>query len=190
MKVANTLSVRVFGGPSIVWFNDDQKFNYWSQNPGLFGTLPFNGVSQGVEVRRKTDDTLYGIRLGADGDFKLGHGVSLWGKAAGSLLTGEQEHNTFRGIDANGNGTFAATEIIQDTHTSFHQVVTALEASAGVAWDYKINCNFNLKVSLGYEFQNYFNVIERTDALILLRGNREKSDLGMHGLVFRVKLDF
>ncbi|MBI3831113.1 MAG: hypothetical protein HY291_16460 [Planctomycetes bacterium] len=191
-KVTNTLSMRVFGGPSIVWFKDEDKFQYWDNTGLLLGGLigPFDGVNQGAEVKRHTQDTLYGIRFGADGDFKLGHNVSIYGKAAGSLLTGEQNQDTFRAIDLDGNGTFSAAEIFQDTSSSFHQVVPALETEAGVAWNHKINENFNLKVSLGYQFTNYFNVLERTDALIILRGNREKSDLGMHGLVFRVKLDF
>ncbi|MCW8132437.1 MAG: hypothetical protein KIS92_18965 [Planctomycetota bacterium] len=193
-KVSKTLSMRVFGGPSIVWFDDTDQFQYWGSSGFIPILPPFDGVTRGAEFKRDTNDFLYGIRFGAEGDFKLGKGVSVYGKAAGSLLTGKQEHRTFRAMDSDildvADGTFSAAEILQDTKSEFHNVVPAIELAAGVNYERKINENFLLKFSLGYEFSNYFNVIERTDSLILLRGNAQKSDLGMHGFVFKVKLDF
>lgn len=192
-KLTKTLSMRVFGGPSLVWLNDQDKFQFWD-NTGLFlGLFPaFDGVNRGAEVKRDSDEFLYGIRVGAEGDLKLKYGLGVYGKAAASLLTGNQKQRTFRAIDNLDapDGSFSAIEVLQDTKSEFHQVVPVVEVGAGVSWTHKINENFNLRVDMGYEFTNYFNVIERTDALIILRGNREKSDLGMHGLVFKVKLDF
>lgn len=187
-KLTKTLSMRVFGGPSIVWFSDKEMDQYWDSGELFFPA--FDGVGRGVERKLDTHALLYGIRFGAEGDFKLGKGVSIYGKAAGSLLTGNQKHDSFRAIDFTQDGTFQNFEVIQDTHTEFHQIVPALEVAAGVGYERKLNENFNLKLNLGYEFSNYFNVLESTTALILLRGEREKYDMGMHGIVFRVKLDF
>jgi hypothetical protein len=199
-KLTNRVSVRLFGGPSVVWFDQEDRFQYWANTIGTIFPV-FDGTNLGGYYKHTTDATLYGLRAGANGDFKLGHGVSLVGKAAASLLTGELKNNTFSAIDfaGVGAGTFSATEIFQDTESKAFHIVPAFELEAGVAYDHKINENFNLKISLGYQFTNYFNLLEATNSTGFITpvpiGTestivRQRQDLGMHGLVFRVKLDF
>jgi len=135
---------------------------------------------------------------------KLKHGFSISGKAAGSLLTGELSLSEDSGLST--GGPIEPGDIRTSARNSFYHVVPAVELEAGVSWERKLLDKLNLKVFLGYQFSEFFGGSQSLDAqpiffaadddLNPLYGARGRTaldrpiDIGIHGLVFRIKLDF
>lgn len=186
-KLSESLSVRFFGGASVLWFDSETKESYYVVGAPLVGL--------GSHHRAEAEATYFGIRAGLDAEMKLKHGFSFLGKAAGSILTGELETSQLYGVDGDANGVLARDEIQGNTKNSSSRLVPGMELEAGVAWEKKLLDNLNMKVFLGYQFSDYIGAVERLDADVFGAGgstrvvNRE-SNLMLHGLVFRLKFDF
>jgi len=189
-KISETLSVRFFGGASVIWVDAKTQQSFYDT------TAPVLGL--GYHHTASAEANYYGIRAGLDAEMKLKYGFSLLGKAAGAMLVGDLETSTIAGLDANADGVLARNETSGNTKNSAYRVVPGLELEAGVAWERKILDGLNLKVFLGYQFSDYIGAMERLEADYPANGtwngnnrvvNRE-SDLVLHGVVFRLKLDF
>lgn len=187
-KISETLSVRFFGGASVIWVDAKTQESFYVQGALIDGL--------GYHHSASDEATYYGIRAGLDAEMKLCYGFSLLGKAAGSLLTGDLETSTIAGFDADVDGALVRGETWGDTKNSAYRVVPGLELEAGVAWERKILDGLNLKVFAGYQFSDYIGAMERLDADLpnnFASNNRvvnRQSDLVLHGVVFRIKLDF
>jgi hypothetical protein len=189
-KLSDTLSVRFFGGPSVVWLDVDAKVKALP-----YGSTPPFSNGLGYYYKTNMESTLYGVRAGADGEMKLKQGFSFVGKAAGSLLIGDLDVSEKYGYDADGNGAVGPGEAFGDTKHTFSHIVPAIELEAGVAWEKKLLDGLNFKVFAGYQFSQYFNALERIDAPYWPvnygpAAADRAMNLGLHGLVFRLKLDF
>lgn len=183
--ISESLSIRFFGGPSIVWTDMETQINYYGNT-----FQPFDGVTYGLEHKNTAESTMYGIRLGGDAEMKLGYGFSLLGKAAGALYAADTKYNTFEAIDGivAADGIVNAGEVWANTTIDDYRIVPAVEVEAGVEWEKKLLGNLNFRVFAGYQFRNYFGLYERRTTN--WDATEVNSDIGMHGLVFRVKLDF
>lgn len=180
-KVSESLTVRPFVGFQYAGIDsslegdynfDDSEFdpdnNYWGK------------ISSAAD--------LFGIRVGADVDIKLKSGFSLFGQAAASLLTGSAE-SAWKDVDDAG-------DLLDDVRNDVRVIVPAVQIAAGFAWERKISDKLNFKASLGYEFNQFFGAVVNP----LQDGNedmtyggtyrQDRRDLGLHGLTFRIKLDF
>jgi len=187
-KISETLSVRFFGGGSVIWVDAKTQESFYAQGVAIDGLGYHHSASDKA--------TYYGIRAGLDAEMKLKYGFSLLGKAAGSMLVGDLETSAIAGFDLNVDGVLTRDETYGDTKNSAYRVVPGLELEAGVAWERKILDGLNLKVFAGYQFSDYIGAMERLDADLpnnFAANNRvvnRESDLVLHGVVFRVKLDF
>jgi hypothetical protein len=193
-KLSKSVTVRPFGGLRMTWLENDSRVNYFGRN--------FPGIRRsrlGGEVDDKSDFFGYGIRLGAEGNLNLKYGFSFFGKADASLLTGEFELEHFEaeddgvGLGTPRNSIFEDAEVRTLIREELHRVVPVVQLAAGVAWEKKLLDNLNFQASLGYEFVNYYNVVQRraqVDDVQPERITTSTDDLGFHGFFFRIRLDF
>jgi hypothetical protein len=122
-----------------------------------------------------------GLFLGGQGDWAVGRGLSLYGRARGALMFGDV-HSRLTETD-NGGLTSNA-----DVGDDFRQVVPVVELAAGVAWQYR-----GLRVSAGYEAANWFNLVSRpvfVNDFAEGKYTRRISDLGLEGLVLQLSYAF
>jgi hypothetical protein len=182
-KLTDSLSLRLHAGPSFSWIDMDTDVNYYGINfPG------WNGTTYGFHHNNTVEASLYGLRIGADGEMKLKHGLSLVAKASGALYAAETKYRTREAYDLDGDGAVDTNEHWADTKMDDHRIIPAVDFEAGVAWEKKINDNLNFKVYAGYQFTNYFGLYERR--ALGADATEVNSDIGMHGMVLRVHLDF
>lgn len=186
-QVSKALSAKLFGGFKLVNYELSRDFQYFGDD---FAD-PDEGL--GGIVQDKVDALLYGVKAGASGEMKLNHGFSLVGSAAASLLTGKFNIKSLI-IEDDNYVIDPATEIMAHMNKSVNRVVPVVELEAGVAWERKLLDNLNLKVFVGYQFTQLFDVVnfprnhDDTDEATSMY--EPDGNLGMHGLVFRIRLDF
>lgn len=188
-KPSETTSVKLYGGFTGSWIEDELSVSYFNLN----GATPTT-AGYGYEWREKIDFTGYGIKVGASGDWKLKYGLSLFGRAEAALLSGSFDIRHYEALDLNNNRIAESGEIQHDSKQTTNRLVPEVVLAAGVAWNHKLNDRLNLKVSAGYEMTNYFNFISRsgrTDDVADASARFDNSgNLGLHGFVFKIKLDF
>lgn len=183
-RVTEAISTRLFFGPRITWLDNSFSAQYHGVD---FATTGLGGYA-----KSKSEFLGYGLRAGVDADWKLKNGFSLFGGAAGSLLTGEFELKRLE-IQDDGDGVVANSEIVQNAREKIRRLVPVVQLAAGVNYDRKLLDNLHMRVSLGYEFTNFFNVVNRqhfADDYNPHRVDEIDGNLGFHGLVFRLKFDF
>jgi len=114
----------------------------------------------------------FGARVGAEGHWKLFGGLSLYGKAAGTLMSGEFR-TTLRETFNNG-----ATSI--NLADKYQSVVPIAEVGLGVAYTTE-----HFRFRIGYELTNWFNMVDGLDMVNgqgLGKFQRKMSDLSLEGL--------
>ncbi|MFO0811295.1 MAG: Lpg1974 family pore-forming outer membrane protein [Gemmataceae bacterium] len=165
----DSLSFRVSFGPRIASMGQDLNAYY------------FGGDATGTAVRTRTEFDLGGVTAGGQAEWLFGHGLRVYGKSRASLLYG-QFTNTLRETD-NGGLTLNA-----DVSEHYSAAVPVIELGAGLAYEYK-----GLRVAVGYEVQNWFNVIDSpafTNDFAEGKIGRRKSDLSLEGLFFQLGLTY
>jgi hypothetical protein len=191
-KLTDSLSVRFMGGPSFVSIKDERQTNYFDgEASGGPSTIvpPYDGTTYGLMGRNSTESFLYGLRLGADGEMKLPHGFALNAKVAGALYAGKSKHHTLSASDGDRDGVVDPVEVVVDSNNDYFKLIPAVEFEGGVSWERKLLDSLNFKVFAGYQFRNYFGLLERQIDNGFFTTQQQK-DLGFQGLVFRVRLDF
>jgi len=179
LRVGEKLALRLFGGIRYANLNEHFKAYY------------FGGDFDPVLGARSNFDFGYwgvGPRVGASGRYPLPWGFSLFGQAGVSLLVGEQEAEL--GFvdpwiaDADPDAPLDAF-----VHRDYGvRVIPALDLRAGLGWQHLIGEWGTLFVDGGYEFQNYFNVVEQlTWGPVEAPGalGESSGDLGIDGFFFR-----
>lgn len=157
-------NVKMFGGPR--WATIDQQFraNYDGRD--------FSNAS----VNHPVDLNAFGLRLGVAGQWELGHGFSLFGRGAGSLMYGRFDSQL---TETN----LAGAQSIVSVRDEYQQAVPVLEVAAGLSWRYRC-----FEVSAGYEIVDWFNAGDRS---AFVDGNDEglyssaSTDLLLEGLFAR-----
>jgi hypothetical protein len=170
-KVCDTFCVNVFGGGRFAWINQTLSAVY---NGG-----PDNATND------KVDAPVYfngaGLTVGAEGQWNFGHGVGLYARARGSLLSGQfRDYLT----ETAGNGSVA----ILDVNEKHEQVVPVAEMGLGVNY-----CSEHWHVSVGYELANWFDMVNSPDfqgASNFSKISRRTSDLSLEGLAVQLGLAF
>lgn len=133
-----SVAIRPFGG--IRWANIDQKLNVRYDGRDFDDALVSNNLTMDG----------FGFRLGMDGYWHLGHGWSLFGRTAGSVMYGEFNS---RLLETN----FSGADTIVNVRDHYIQAVPVLETSLGGAWQYE-----NVQFAAGYELNNWFNLGNRS----------------------------
>lgn len=132
------VAVQIFGG--LRWARIDQEFRV-AYNGADFINGQFSDVS-GM--------TAYGLRLGAESQWRLNSSWSLFGNAAGSVLYG-RFHTAL--LETNR----AAAETVVDVRDDYDQAVPVIDAAVGVAWN-----RGPWEIRGGYELANWFNLADRS----------------------------
>ncbi|MGF1566775.1 MAG: Lpg1974 family pore-forming outer membrane protein [Nodosilinea sp.] len=170
-----SLNTRVFGGLRVANINQTNDVRYDGRD-FTNGTVNVQRAFSGV-----------GFRLGGEVGLDLGHDISLFGRAAGSLLlstisTSQQETNN------NGEDL-----IVNLNRTASDRVVPVLELATGIQWQPQLQDNIDFDFALGYEFQNWFNVAD-TARFVDSSGTgvitQDAADLGFSGFFLRLGVVF
>jgi hypothetical protein len=169
LSVGDAFWVRLSGGGRLAWI--DQSVN-----------VLYDGLdADRARVRSLISFDGAGLRLGGEGHWTVGAGLSLFGRAHGSLLVGDfrsRLHET-----DNGGAT-----LISNVSDKFRQLVPVTELGVGIAWQGR-----HLRVSLGYELVNWFNLVDGPDFVDDVHNGkaaRRLSDLSLEAVVFQVGITF
>jgi hypothetical protein len=165
---AQCLPVRLFGGFRGATIEE------------TFGVRYAGGTVVGERIQHQsTQVDAYGLRAGAETQWQLGYGLSVFGRAAGSVLMGD-----FSITDIEDERDFAGQGDVAVTY-HYSDVVPVLDAAAGVSWQ-----TGRMTWQLGYEMTAFFNLDQRvnfTGAETINRGQMTNvgNDLGLEGMFVR-----
>jgi hypothetical protein len=163
------LPVRLFGGFRAAAIEE------------TFGVRYTGGTVVGERIQHQsTQVDAYGLRAGAETHWQLCYGLSVFGRAAGSVLVGDFSITDIENeADFGGQGDVAITYKYSD-------VLPVLDAAAGVSWQ---TGRFTWQV--GYELTAFMNLDKRvnfTGAETVNRGQMTNvgNDLGLEGVFVRL----
>lgn len=168
-------------------FESGEHMSFWVGGGGRFAFIEqslravYNGQSAYLAV---VDSPIQfdggGLRLGAEGDFKVGHGLGFYGRAFGSLLAGN--FNTSL-TETNNNGAAVITAVSEH----YRKVVPVAELGLGMYWK-----RDQWKALVGYEFTNYFGLVDSPDFVhdYTNKLSYRTSDLSLDGLRIGLQIDY
>lgn len=159
--------VRAFFGPRLANFDQSFTTNY------------LGSVVSKDSVRRKLTFDGGGLRVGGSADFRVLDSIGLFLRGSAGLMTGRLRSTLEETAD---------NQPIVNVVDRFNRVVPT--ADLGVGFSYSRG---NLKMSLGYEFQNWFGMIEGmdfADDVTPAKMSRRYTDLGFDGIFFRAEWAF
>ncbi len=132
------VAVQIFGG--LRWADIDQAFR-----------VAYDGVDfDRAQYSDTSSATGFGLRLGAESQWRWNSSWSLFGSAAGSILYGRFHTRLFE-------TNVAGADTIVDVRDDYGQAVPVLDAALGVAWN-----RGPVQVRAGYEMANWFNLADRS----------------------------
>jgi hypothetical protein len=139
------------------------------------------GDAAGALVRNRIDFDGAGPMVGGEGQWLLGRGFRLFGRARGALVVGDHtsrlEETNFGGLVVNA----AVRERVVQT-------VPVLEMATGLAWEYR-----HVRLSVGYEVANWFGLIDSpsfVDDFAEGKLGRRRGDLGLEAIFFQLGLAY
>ncbi len=133
-----SVAIRPFGG--LRWANIDQNLNVRYDGRDFTNAVVDNNLTMNG----------FGFRLGMDGYWQLGHGWSLFGRGAGSVMYGKFQSRLLE-------TDFAGADTIVNVQDNYTQAVPVLETAMGAAWQYE-----GFQFAAGYELNNWFNLGNRS----------------------------
>jgi hypothetical protein len=146
------------------WDNECGSFNYlvgvgYAQLGQEFDAKYTSIISAAVNTNVEFDG--FGLRLGLDGEQKIGGGLFVAAKTCASLLGGQ----------------FGASYLQSDTNdpriaaTTWHDARFAgiLESEVAIGWQ---GCNGHVRASLGYTLSDWLNVVRSSDFISSVQVNQ------------------
>ena len=201
--ISSKFSIRPHFDIKTTWLDLEQNITYTFSDyrNTLFSGLDFK-VSHDCKIKG------FGPRAGIDGKLFIGHGFSLHGEVAGSILYGyfKTRHKENWPLLQRSE-----TVTVGGKHYSvkdkFHQFIPFAQMFTGLGWDSYINKDRqHLSLKAGYEIQYYWRVNQMSNVDQSLRystsspitragGFRTNSqklseDLMFYGITGEVRLDF
>lgn len=170
---AASLPIRLFGGFRAAAIEQN------------FGVRYVGGTISGERIQQQsTQVDGYGLRGGAETQWLLGGGWSVFGRAAGSVLVGQ-----FSILHTEDESGYAGQGNVDVTYR-YHDVLPMLDAAAGVSWQ-----SGRLTWQAGYELTAVLNLdqpVNFTGAETVSRGQMVNvgNDLVLEGLFARLICDF
>ncbi|HEY8154314.1 MAG TPA: Lpg1974 family pore-forming outer membrane protein [Myxococcota bacterium] len=177
LRIGEKLALRLFGGVRYTNMNEHFKAYYFGGD--------FDPV---LGARSNFDFGFWGVgpRVGASGRYPLPWGFHLFGQAGVSLLVGEQEAEIgFVDPWIPDDDVPPDAFVHRDNGV---RVIPAIDMRAGLGWEHLVGEWGSFFLDGGYEFQNYFGVVEQlawgpaeaTSAL-----DESTGDFGIDGFFFR-----
>ncbi len=157
------------------------------ENRAYYGrTNLVDGAIDTLTTRDKSDFEGAGPRLGMDASFDIGKGFSVIGRIAGSLLVGDLDSHRDATQAVNDNGAVVMTTEATKVDTAM-RVVPEADARLGLRFDHDINPHIAFGAELGYEVENYFDVIANS-AFGYIDTVNHSSDFARRGPYLRVDM--
>lgn len=179
ISVGKNLNLRLFGG--LRYASLDQDFE-------VFYKDSVTGRTVNISDRNNFDGI--GSRLGFEGDWDIGDGFSIFTEASGSLLVGNLEQKY---LDVGYDG-ISTTNTRVDIEERFeNRVVPVVEGRVGITYHAKLASARRLSVSLGYEWQNWYNVVsvvrfsDDVDRQVM---STDTTDIGLGGFFLKGLVSF
>ncbi len=138
-QLSQGLGVRLFAGLQVADTEQSLAVNYDGRD--------YNGGR--IDLASKFSG--WGPRLGAEMRASLGGGFSVFGRGSAAILFG-QSSARFTETDNNG------TDVIADLARDRTRTVPVINLALGLDWAAALSTNSKFNLSLGYEFQQWFNV--------------------------------
>jgi hypothetical protein len=158
--------IRVFAGPRFAKIDQAVNANY----DGLDANQD--------QVRSHISFDGGGLRVGGEGVLSLVHGLGIYGKASGSMLVG---HMTTTLTETNNAGASTITAVSD----RFDKMIPVAEIGMGIQYQHR-----NFRVMAGYEFVNWFGMIQQldyADDVTAAKPIRRTGDLSLDGLVIKAQ---
>ncbi|MBL8792633.1 MAG: hypothetical protein JNM56_01880, partial [Planctomycetia bacterium] len=168
-SVGESLGLWLGGGARVAWIRQDFSALYDGQS----ANLAF--VSSPIEFDG------YGLRVGGEGEWKLGEHLRLFAKAFGSLVVGDFDTSL---LETNGQG--VTTNVSLSDH--YRKVVPVCELGLGLGWQAEA---FRFRV--GYELTNWIGLVDSPDLVydaFSSKPSRRTSDLSIDGLSLEVQFTY
>jgi hypothetical protein len=169
IHASETLDLRLFAGPRFANIHQGVDANYDGRD--AHNDLVRSGVSFDGG----------GLRVGGEGTWHLTKGLGLYARAGGSLVVGRV---TSRLSEANNNG----ASVITDVSDRFDKVIPVAEVGMGLSYQWR-----SLRVMVGYEFVNWFGLIDGidfADDAHVGKYTRRTGDLSLDGLMLRAEWSY
>jgi len=170
-------------GPSTaIWFGGGGRFAWIDQKlqVGYNGSSPTDTASFAT-VSSPINFDGGGLRFGAEGDWKIYHGIGFYGRAFGSLLTGDFRTSL---LETNNSG----AAVMVNVSDQFRKVIPVAELGLGIYWQQN-----NWRALLGYEMTNWFGLVNSPDIVSDFPGNKlsyRTGDLSLDGLRVGFQYDY
>jgi hypothetical protein len=187
-RISESFSVRASAGGRLMWFDRDfqAKFLALRPDPGL-------PAGQEIFVGRKQSFFGYGLHAGLEGAWSFSHNLKLFGGGGASMLLGDNEHSYEEAL-RNSSAIFGAVNSSWKYHGGGLAVVPGMDLHAGASWDHRFNDRLNLKISAGYEFTNWYGLVNNQISALGEGDDEVERDqggnFGLHGLFLKFRLDF
>jgi hypothetical protein len=170
-KCHESFDLVVFGGGRFAWIDQSLSAVYnggpdKATNDTVTSPVTFQGA---------------GLTIGSEGLWNFYHGLGIYARARGSLLSGTF-HNTL--TETANNGTVS----IVNVNERYQQIVPVAEMGMGLSY-----CGEHWHLSVGYELANWFNMVNSVDfpdSSNIGKVGRRTSDLSLEGLAVQLGLAF
>jgi hypothetical protein len=166
------------------------RFNLWSSNLNSIGLLV--GIRYGhlgqsfhadydniitESIDSKVNFDCVGPRFGADGNYCIGRGFYVHGKAAASFLGGEAR------ADYSDNAVAAPASPLDTTTWHEARYTTVVDTEISIGWQ---SCNGHLKLSVGYSLTDWYTVVKPSDFIagVQVNGYHGANEVGQTSLLF------
>jgi hypothetical protein len=141
-------NARIFGGVRYAKFDETTD--------AFFGNgLAFYFQDQTLDVRKQSEFSGFGPRLGVDFDLPIGGGFSIGGVFAATILFGEVETRINQVFTSNWDGVITTAS----SFTSSDDTAYTVEIAPMVSYTFGGE-SANAKISLGYRFDSYVGVAD------------------------------
>ena len=161
--------------------------------------VKYNGAGDTPNVTRDRYTSEFsggGMRIGADFDWYMGKGFSIYAKTSVAALLGYYRNTTKSNSSNANNPALAAVDVensVYDDNRIATHIQMQLGPNYGIMWD-----DFGLSIFAGYEVNAWFNVEELRSgdlgATTSGSGSRRitvnDSNLGLHGFVGKLQFNF
>ena len=179
ISVGNNLNLRLFGGLRYATLYQDFDVFYKDSVSGRTVNITDQNNFDGI-----------GSRLGLESNWNIGSGFSIFTEASGSILVGDFKQNY---SDVEYDGISATNTRVKIENSYDNRIVPVVEGRVGITYNAKIASARRLSISMGYEWQNWYNVVsvvrfsDDVDRQIM---GTDTTDIGLGGFFLKGLVSF
>jgi len=171
--------IKGFVGSKLAWLDERLDTAYiLSTDPEIFGP--------GTYVNESNDFKGFGLSLGFEVEKEIYCKLGFFGRGALSVLVSDAEviHRDFLFTSPEVDPT-----LLVDVHDRHHCLTSVAELAVGLDYELFRNCDWFVKLAVGYEFNGWYNMpdfITLTSSLAAGHQSRNLGRMGFDGLFVRL----